>query len=53
MKRNTIKIFLWGFLSVFLLASCESYLDKEEDLPMNFPKIWKKRSTIEQSLSNV
>lgn len=53
MKLN--KINLWTII-LFLatsLVSCESYLDKEEDLPMSFPKIWEKRATIEQALSNV
>lgn len=55
MKRYIMNITFWVFLASMLLgfASCDSYLDKEEDLPMSFPKIWKKRNTIEQALSNV
>lgn len=47
------KIFTWNLFLIVLFISCDSYLDKEEDLPMSFEKIWMKRNTIEQSLSNV
>lgn len=54
MKVNTIKYYLICLaLLGFVFASCEDYLDKEEDLPMSFEKIWEKRETIERSLSNV
>lgn len=53
MKSNIIKIVLWCFLLNIVIVSCDSYLDKEEDLPMSFPKIWMKRETIEEALSNV
>ena len=53
MKFKKLNIWTIVFFLVTSLVSCDSYLDKEEDLPMSFPKIWEKRATIEQALSNV
>lgn len=49
---NLLKKIALGLLFLAFFNSCEDYLDKEEDLPMSFEKIWSKRQTIEQSLSN-
>lgn len=48
-----IKIVLGCILLSTLFYSCDSYLDKEEELPMSFEKIWENRTYIVQSLSNV
>lgn len=58
MKMRTVirEFIIIAALGVFwgvFFTSCESYLDKEEDMPMSFEKIWMKRATIEQAASNV
>ncbi|MDD4438570.1 MAG: RagB/SusD family nutrient uptake outer membrane protein [Tissierellia bacterium] len=53
MKIYNIRLFFLSILFFSCFTSCDSYLDKEEDLPMSFPKIWEKRETIERALSNV
>lgn len=40
-------------MSVLLVSSCDSYLDKQEDEAMTFEKIWNNRLNIEQYLNNV
>ncbi|MGQ1788175.1 RagB/SusD family nutrient uptake outer membrane protein [Saccharicrinis sp. GN24d3] len=39
--------------AVFLFASCEDYLARQEDEALTFEKIWLKRETTEQYLYNV
>ena len=39
--------------SVFMISSCDSFLDKQEDEALTFEKIWSKRSTVEKYLNNV
>ena len=48
-----INIVLGCILLSGVFYSCDSYLDKEEELPMSFEKIWENRTYITQSLSNV
>ena len=52
MKQNIITTLLLSFLFSSFFVSC-NYLDREEDMPMDFDKIWEQRATIVQALSNV
>jgi len=49
MKKNIVLL----IACVFLFASCESYLERQEDEALTFEKIWLKRSTTEKYLYNV
>ena len=50
---NTINNILILFALAFLFASCESYLERQEDEALTFEKIWLKRATTEEYLYNV
>ncbi|MDR0332761.1 MAG: RagB/SusD family nutrient uptake outer membrane protein [Dysgonamonadaceae bacterium] len=51
-STNIFKTLLCCFLFSILFVSCDSYLDREEDMSMTFEKIWERRATIQEALSN-
>ncbi len=52
MKYN-LKYLSILFLAVFVTASCDSFLDRQEDERLDFEKIWEQRSRTQQYFFNV
>lgn len=51
--KNTIKIFILFLTAGALLASCDSYLDRQPDEPLTSKDIFKKQKTTYQYLVNI
>jgi len=51
MKKYNIIIVI-TIIIITAFSSCDSYLDIKQDEELNFEKIWKKRTTIEEYLNN-
>lgn len=48
MKTKNIIWAIFCFMLLAIFSSCEDYLEKKEDEPMTFDKIWTKRTYIER-----
>ena len=51
--KNTIKIFALSLTAGAMLASCDSYLDRQPDEPLTSDNIFKKQKTTLQYLTNI
>ena len=51
--KNTIKTFALFLTAGAMLASCDSYLDRQPDEPLTSDNIFKKQKTTLQYLTNI